>query len=60
MRTPAIKLCAPTIPITAPLRYGERSANSNSSAINKHCAFRQVHFLQFIKFIFAEIFPTAL
>ena len=28
--------------VTAPLRYGGRSANMNSSAINKHCAFRQV------------------
>ena len=28
--------------ITAPLRYGGRSANMNSSAINKHSAFRQV------------------
>ena len=29
-------------PHTAPLRYGGGSANSNSSAINKKCAFRQV------------------
>ena len=28
--------------ITAPLRYGGGSANMNSSAINKQCAFRQV------------------
>lgn len=28
--------------VTAPLRYGGGSANTNSSAINKHCAFRQV------------------
>jgi len=28
--------------ITAPLRYGGRSANMNSSAFNKYCAFRQV------------------
>jgi hypothetical protein len=27
---------------TAALRYGGRSANMNSSAINKHSAFRQV------------------
>ena len=29
-------------PLTAPLRYGGRSANMNSSAINKHSSFRQV------------------
>lgn len=29
-------------PITAPLRYGGGSANINSIAINKLCAFRQV------------------
>jgi len=29
-------------PLTAPLRYGGGSANMNSSAINKQCAFRQV------------------
>lgn len=28
--------------LTAPLRYGEVSANMNSSAINKQCAYRQV------------------
>jgi len=28
--------------VTAPLRYGGGSANMNSSAFNKHCAFRQV------------------
>ena len=28
--------------LTAPLRYGGGSANINSSAINKRCAFRQV------------------
>ena len=28
--------------LTAPLRYGGGSANINSSAINKQCAFRQV------------------
>jgi hypothetical protein len=28
--------------VTAPLRYGGGSANTNSSAINKQCAFRQV------------------
>lgn len=27
--------------ITAPLRYGGGSGNMNSSAFNKHCAFRQ-------------------
>jgi hypothetical protein len=29
-------------PLTAPLRYGGESANMNSSAFNKQCAFRQV------------------
>ena len=29
-------------PLAAPLHYGGRSANMNSSAINKHCEFRQV------------------
>jgi hypothetical protein len=28
--------------VTAPLHYGGESANMNSSAINKQCAFRQV------------------
>lgn len=28
--------------LTAPLRYGGGSANINSCAINKQCAFRQV------------------
>jgi hypothetical protein len=28
--------------ITAPLRYGGENANRNSSAFNKHCAFRLV------------------
>jgi hypothetical protein len=28
--------------VTAHLRYGGGSANINSSAINKHCAFRRV------------------
>jgi len=27
--------------LTAPLRYGEGSANINSCAINKQCAYRQ-------------------
>lgn len=29
-------------PVTAPLRYGGGSANINSCAINKQCAYRQV------------------